>query len=184
MSEGAHSRLLWELREHAVLHGEFVLSSGARSTYYLDARRVTLSATGAALVGELFLDALAETGISGVAGLTLGADPIVSAIVTLAGTRDMRLDGFLVRKEAKGHGTARRIEGPWRPGLRVAVVDDTLTTGSSSLAAAAAVEEAGSEVTGIYALIDREQGAREALAAAGYKLTVLFTARELLGHDM
>jgi orotate phosphoribosyltransferase len=173
------ARLLTILRERALLRGEFVLSSGARSSYYLDARLVTLSSAGSPLVGKVFLDALPPSGIDGVAGLTVGADPIVTAIALTAGLAGRNLDAFIVRKQRKEHGAGRLIEGPWKEGVRVAVVDDTLTTGASSLEAAQAVEEAGGHVAGIYALIDREQGARSAIERAGYPFTALFTASEV-----
>lgn len=174
--------LLSLLRDQAVLRGEFILSSGQRSSYYLDARLVTLSAAGAHLVGRVFLDILVPGEVDAVAGLTLGADPIVSAITVLSGIERAALDGLIVRKEAKSHGAGRRIEGPWRPGLRVAIVDDTLTTGASSLQAAQAVVEAGGTVHGVYALIDRGQGAREAIEAAGYPFTSIYTADEVIGQ--
>jgi orotate phosphoribosyltransferase len=174
------ARLLCLLREHAVLHGDFLLSSGQRSSYYLDARIVTLSAQGSALVGEILLDSLAGAEIDAVAGLTLGADPIVCAIAVVSARRDKPLDGLIVRKHVKGHGSGKRIEGPWRPGLRVAIVDDTLTTGASSLEAANAVEEQGGAAVGVWALIDREQGAGDAIRRAGYPFHAIFRARELL----
>jgi orotate phosphoribosyltransferase len=170
------------LRREAVLHGDFILSSGQRSEYYLDARLVTLSSAGAWLVGQAFTDCLHGHDVDAVAGLAIGADPIVAAIATYAGSIGRRLDGLIVRKEQKDHGAGRRIEGPWHDGLRVAIVDDTLTTGSSSLQAAQAVEAAGGLVEGVYALIDREQGARERIEGAGYSFAALFTARELLAE--
>ena len=179
----ARARLLALLRECAVLHGDFVLSSGQRSSVYLDARLVTLSAAGSSLVGLVFLDALRDSGAEGVAGLTLGADPIVSAIAVMAGLSGNTLDGLVVRKGPKEHGLARRIEGPWRAGLRVAIVEDTLTTGASSLEAAQAVREAGGHICGIYGLIDREQGAREAIEAAGYSFHAIFTASEVMRRE-
>lgn len=176
----ARSQLLELLRDHAVLRGDFVLSSGLRSPYYLDARLVTLSARGAPLVGQVFLDALPLPDIDAVAGLAIGADPIVTAVAAVSGIKGLAIDGLIVRKQAKEHGAGRRIEGPWREGIRVAVVDDTLTTGGSSLEAARAVEDAGGQVRGVYALIDRGQGAADAVAAAGYTFTAVFTAAEVL----
>lgn len=177
---GARSRLQRLLAERAVLRGDFILSSGARSSYYLDARMVTLSSEGSALVGEVFIDALRNLDVDAVAGLTVGADPIVTAIAVMSSLSSRRLDGLIVRKEQKEHGAGRRIEGPWRPGLRVAVVDDTLTTGASSLEAARVVEGAGGEVGAVWALIDREQGARQAVERAGYAFGAVFTASDLI----
>ncbi|MBV9282192.1 MAG: orotate phosphoribosyltransferase [Chloroflexi bacterium] len=180
LGTNARDRLRELLRRRAVMHGEFVLSSGQRSSYYLDARLVTLSADGAALVGETFLEALEGVAVDAVAGLTVGADPIVCAIAAVAGMQGRAIDGLIVRKERKGHGAGRRIEGPWRDGMRVAVVDDTFTTGASGLDAATAVREAGGRVEAVYALIDREEGAREAIEAAGYRFEAVFRAAELV----
>jgi orotate phosphoribosyltransferase len=177
-----HDQLGALLRRDAVLRGDFVLASGRRSDYYLDARLVTLSAAGAWLVGQVFVERLQGEGVNAVAGLAIGADPIVAAIATCAGSLGLHIDGFIVRKERKEHGAGRRIEGPWRDGLRVAIVDDTLTTGASSLEAARAAEEEGASIEGVYALIDREQGAREAIEHAGYSFNAFFTAHELLGQ--
>ena len=180
MIADTRERLRNLLRENAVLRGDFILSSGQRSSYYLDARRVTLSAAGAALIGDAFLDMLSDLDLQAVAGLAIGADPIVASIAAAAGRSGRDVDGLIVRKERKEHGAGRRIEGPWREGLRVAVVEDTLTTGASSLQAADAVEEAGGKVVVVCALIDREQGAREAIEAAGYPFKALYRASELL----
>jgi orotate phosphoribosyltransferase len=171
--------LLALLRERAVLCGDFILTSGRRSPYYLDARLVTLSAAGSRLVGLVLLSMLPDD-IDAVAGLTLGADPIVTAVALTSAQQGRPIDGLIVRKEAKTHGAGRRIEGPWRVGLRVAIVDDTLTTGGSSLQAAQAVVEEGGHVCGVYALIDREQGAREAIEAAGHPFYAAFTAAEII----
>jgi orotate phosphoribosyltransferase len=168
------------LRERAVLRGNVTLSSGQLSSYYLDARIVTLSAPGSVLVGTLFCDCLAGVEVDAVAGLTLGADPIVTAVAVVSSTRGSPIDGLIVRKQAKPHGAARRIEGPWRAGLRVAIVDDTLTTGASSIEAARAVVDGGGLVVGVWALIDREQGAAQAIVAAGYPYQSIFRASELL----
>jgi orotate phosphoribosyltransferase len=168
------------LRSRAVMRGEFVLSSGKRSSFYLDARLVTLSAEGSRLVADSFMEALHGSGADSVAGLTMGADPIVASIAALSSQNGRPLDGLIVRKEAKQHGAARRIEGPWREGRSVAVVDDTLTTGASALEACRAVEDAGGTVVGVFTLIDREQGAAKAIEAAGYPFTAIFTADELL----
>lgn len=175
--------LLSLLRDRALLHGEFILSSGQPSAYYLDARLVTLSAVGAPLVARAFLDALPLGQIDAVAGLTVGADPIVTSIAVLSGFEGRSIDALIVRKETKQHGTVRRIEGPWHKDRRVAIVDDTLTTGASSLQAAQTIVESGGTVCGVYALIDRGQGAGEAIQAAGYSFTSIFTAAEILQEN-
>lgn len=176
---GARDRLLSLLRDRAVLRGDFILSSGQRSDRYLDARLVTLAADGSPLVGEVFLDMLRGSGAQAVAGPTVAADPIVAAIAVVSGLQGTPIDGLIVRKERKEHGTGRRIEGPWRDGLRVAIVDDTLTTGGSLLDAVGAVVEAGGRITGVYALIDRQEGGREAVEAAGYPFQAVFTVLDL-----
>lgn len=180
-TDADRARLLEMLQRHAVLRGDFVLSSGQRASYYIDARRVTLSAQGSPLVGAAFLQAFGAADIGAVAGLTMGADPIVTAIAVRAGLQGHGPDALIVRKEAKDHGAGKRIEGPWREGLRVAIVDDTSTTGASSLNAARAVAEAGGEVVGIWQLIDRKQGAREAASKAGFQFASIFTADDVLG---
>jgi orotate phosphoribosyltransferase len=178
--DAARSRLLEILRRRAVLRGDFLLSSGQHSTYYIDARQVTLSSEGSYLVAELFLRYWTSDQLDAVAGLAVGADPIVAAIATVAGLTGRSIDGVIVRKDAKAHGTGGRLVGPWSEGMRVAVVDDTFTTGASALVTARAIEEAGGHVVGVYALIDREQGAREAIEANGYSFTAIFRAKELL----
>jgi orotate phosphoribosyltransferase len=180
MIEAVRQALLQLLRSHALLRGDFVLASGARSSHYLDARLVTLSAQGSRLVGEAFVDAMRAVNPKAVAGLTLGADPIVTAIALVSGQQGAPIDGLIVRKEQKGHGTGKRIEGPWREGLKVAIVEDTMTTGSSALEAAAAVVEAGGEICGVFGLVDRRQGAQEAIERAGYPFHALFTIEDVL----
>lgn len=168
------------LAEKAVEHGDFLLSSGARSRYYLDARLVTLSSRGAALVGQVLFELL-RGHVQAPAGPSVAADPIVTAIAVVSGERGEPIDALIVRKEAKQHGRRRRIEGPWRDGLVVAVLDDTLTSGASLLDAVHAVSEAGGIIQGVYALIDREEGGgRRAIQDAGYPFHAVFTAREIV----
>lgn len=176
----ARTRLLALLRERAVLRGDFVLSSGKRSSYYLDARLVTLSGEGSGLVGEIFYHLVRDAGADTVAGLTLGADPIVSAVAVVSGQKGHPIDALIVRKERKGYGAGRLIEGPWREGLRIAILEDAMTTGASSLEAARAVADAGGTIVGLYGLIDRRQGAREAIEAAGYAFDAVYTADEIV----
>jgi len=173
------TRLLELLRREAVLAGDFVLSSGRRSTWYLDCRRATLHPEGAVLCGNLLLDRIAELGLAPdcVGGPTLAADPIVSAMVVLSQQRGHGLPGFLVRKEAKGHGTGRQLEGQYRAGWKAVLVEDTVTTGGSLLKAVRAAEHEGLEVVGVLALVDREEGGAEAFA--GYRYDALFRVSEL-----
>ncbi len=184
MSAGETSSPREELRrllaDVAVLRGDFVLSSGKRSSYYVDARLVSLSARGSLLIGQVFLGMLQEDLPDAVGGLTLGADPIVSAITTVSALGSRPIDGLIVRKEAKTHGGRRRIEGPWKQGMAVAIVEDTVTTGASALEAASAVRDEGGAATGVYGLIDRQEGGREAIEAAGYPVFTAFTISELL----
>ena len=170
------------LRERSVRQGDFVLASGARATYYVDARVTTMSGLGQLLIGRLALDALDAAGWEPdcVGGLTLGADPVAYSIAHAAARAGRTLDAFTVRKEAKAHGTGRRIEGGFRPDGQVVIVEDVVTTGDSALRATQVVEEAGARVIGVIAVVDREDSGRERLERAGYPLISLFTATALL----
>lgn len=176
----ARDDLLQLLQMRAVLHGEFVLSSGQRSSYYLDARLVTLSARGSRLIGRLFVDELTVDPPDAVGGMSVGADPIVTAVTVTSAYDGSPIDGLLVRKAAKGHGAGRRVEGPIRDGMRVVVVEDTVTTGSSLLAAADAIREAGGRVSRAVALIDRQEGAAARLRESGIDFHALYTSSELV----
>lgn len=178
--DDARSRLKQILRERAVIRGDFVLSSGRRSDYYLDARLVTLSAEGSGLVGHVLLSEITDSGAQAVAGLAIGADPVVASIAVVAGLMGQSVDGLIVRKEAKNHGTGQRVEGPLKPGMKVAIVEDTVTTGASCLSAARAVQDEGGRIVGVYALIDRDQGARKKFESEGYLYSAVFTHSELL----
>ena len=182
MREGFdRARLVEVLRREALQLGTFTLASGRTSHYYVDGRRVTLSAEGAALVGAGVLAALEEwPGVAAVGGLTIGADPIVGATLALAGRHGRAdLKGFLVRKEAKGHGTGQLVEGPLEPGMTVAIVEDVTTTGGSALRAAIAVEAMGCTVAGVVTLLDRLEGAAEAMAEKAIPFRPLVTIRDL-----
>ncbi len=182
-SDGAKAvgRLTELLRHRSLTRGDFVLASGRRSTFYIDARRTTMSGEGQALVGAAGLAALNAHGWHprAVGGLTLGADPVAYAIAHAARLAGTPLDAFTVRKQAKDHGTGRRIEGCLEAGDPVVVCEDVLTTGRSALEAVAAVRAAGAEVLGVLAVIDREEGGRQAIEAAALAVAVLVTAREL-----
>jgi orotate phosphoribosyltransferase len=174
------TELLSLLRSDALLHGDFVLASGRRSDFYVDARRVTLSARGSRLIGELVFQMLGPDLPDAVAGMTIGADPIVTAVATTADLHVSKVDGLLVRKEAKPHGTGRRIEGPWRPGMRVVVVEDTSTTGGSAMQAVEAIKVAGGKVFRVITLIDRQEGAEDRVRDAGLRFDALFRMHEIL----
>ena len=166
------------VRQQALRFGDFTLASGKKASFYLDCRQVTLDSVGARLIGEAMLDLLAGELPNAVGGMSMGADPIVGAIVTIAGVRNLPLKGFLVRKEAKGHGTQKFVEGPVASGDRVVIVEDVVTTGGSSLLAIERAEAVGLKVERVLAIIDRLEGGREAFAARGYKLESLLTIRD------
>jgi orotate phosphoribosyltransferase len=175
-------RLLTLLRERSLRRGDFLLASGARSSYYIDARLTTMSGEGQRLIGRLGLDALDRAGWSpaSLGGLTLGADPVAYAVAHAAALTGRPLDAFTVRKEPKDHGTGRLIEGNFSAGSDVVVVEDVVTTGGSALRAIEAVEREGGRVLGIFAVVERDPAGRARLEAAGYALTALCTAEELL----
>jgi len=169
------------IAERAVRRGRFQLASGREASFYIDAKQVVLDAHGAMLVGRAILARLQATGAlpAAVGGMSIGADPITAAVVTMAGVAGLPLKGFLVRKEPKGHGLQRFIEGPVEPGQRVVIVEDVVTTGGSSLLAIDRAIEFGLVVERLVTVIDRLAGGREALAARGIPLESLVTIREL-----
>ncbi|MFB4316622.1 orotate phosphoribosyltransferase [Actinomadura sp. 21ATH] len=161
--------LLREIKSKAVVHGDFVLSSGKRASWYVDLRRVTLDAAAAPLVGRVMLDATADLDYEAVGGLTLGADPVATAMLHAAAARGRALDAFVVRKAGKAHGLQRRIEGPDVAGRRVLAVEDTSTTGGSVLTAVEALREAGAEVVGVATIVERGAAARIAEEGLVYR---------------
>ena len=174
-------RLIALLKRDALRTGTFTLASGRTSHYYVDGRKLTLSAEGASVIAAGVLEILAaRPEIVAVGGLTMGADPIVGATLATAGAQGrVALRGFLVRKEAKGHGTGKLIEGPIEPGDTVAILDDVATTGGSSLQAVSAVEAIGGKVALVIVVLDRLEGAAEAFAAKGLEFLSLVTIRDL-----
>lgn len=175
------SELIELLKARSVEFGSFTLASGRASRFYVDARRTTMSALGLDLVGRLGLAAVREARWEAelVGGLTLGADPVAYAIARASRLAPPELDAFTVRKEAKGHGGKRRIEGCFRPGAGVVVVEDVITSGQSALQAVSAVEAAGGRVVGIVAVVDREEGGAERIRTAGHDLRALVGLSEL-----
>jgi orotate phosphoribosyltransferase len=169
------------LLARSVRRGDFVLASGRRSTFYIDARLTTMSGDGLAVIGALGLDRLAARGWSprSVGGLTLGADPVAMALALTARRRGLTLDAFTVRKQAKDHGTGKRIEGCFGPGIPVVIVEDVITTGASARDAIAAVTSEGGQVLGVLAVVDRDEGGREAIERAGYAVEALVSAADL-----
>jgi orotate phosphoribosyltransferase len=170
------------IRRKSLRVGDFTLSSGKKSSYYLDCRMTTLDPRGALLIARLILEGLRKHNIQAdaIGGLTMGADPIATAVAVVSGLEGKPLPAFLVRKETKAHGTQRSIEGyDGKPGARVVVVDDVCTTGASTLTAAEKAEEAGYKVVAAFCVVDREEGGTE-LIAKRYPFYPLFTAKELL----
>ncbi len=176
-----HRALAELLRERSFTFGDFVLASGQRSPYYIDARKTTMSAEGQALIGPLALAAIRSAGWSpkAVGGLTMGADPIAYAVARASIDSPPSVQAFSVRKEAKGHGTKRRIEGNFAQGDPVVVIEDVITSGGSALQAIDAIRGEGGAILGVLALVDREQGGREAIRAAGYGVVSLTTTSEI-----
>ncbi|HSE71389.1 MAG TPA: orotate phosphoribosyltransferase [Nocardioidaceae bacterium] len=156
-----------QIKRKAVVHGKVTLSSGKEADYYVDLRRVTLDAQAAPLIGRVMLDLTADWEFDAVGGLTLGADPVATAMLHAAAARGRELDAFVVRKGEKAHGLQRRIEGPDVAGRRVLAVEDTSTTGGSVLNAVAALREAGADVVGVAVIVDRATGAEEKVEAEG-----------------
>lgn len=159
--------------------GEFILTSGKKSDYYIDGKQVTLSPS-AALAALLILDIIQDDGAVAVGGMSIGADPIAGAVTALSYLTPRPVNGFMVRKEAKGHGMRRQVEGPpLKEGDRVVIVEDVITTGGSSRDAIAAVEAQGAQVARVVVLVDRQQGGVQALEALGYTVSPLFTIEEI-----
>ena len=161
----------------AVVHGRVVLSSGREADYYVDLRRITLHHAAAPLVGAVMLDTLEGWDFDAVGGLTLGADPVATAMLHAAAARGRALDAFVVRKAEKAHGLQRRVEGPDVAGRRVLAVEDTSTTGASVLTAVEALREAGAQVTGVAVIVDR--GAGDAVRATGLDYRSAFSLADL-----
>ena len=159
--------LLAQVRDKAVVHGRVTLSSGKEADYYVDLRRVTLDAEAAPLVGRVMLDLTRDWQYDAVGGLTLGADPVATAMLHAAAAQGRKLDAFVVRKAEKAHGLQRRIEGQDVAGRRVLAVEDTSTTGGSVLTAVEALRAAGAAVVGVAVIVDRSTGARQRVEEAG-----------------
>ena len=159
--------LIDHVKKLAVVHGKVTLASGKEADYYVDMRRVTLDGAASPIVGRVMLELVADWEFDAVGGLTLGADPVATAMMHAAAAEGGRLDCFVVRKEAKSHGMQRRIEGTEVAGRRVLVVEDTSTTGGSALTAVEAVREAGGEVVGVAVVVDRNTGAAQKVEEAG-----------------
>jgi orotate phosphoribosyltransferase len=175
-------RLARLLVEKSYREGDFTLASGRKSDYYFDCRVTALHPEGSWLIGTLFNKLLADVDIKGIGGMTLGADPLVSATTVISYEQGRPLAGLLVRKEAKGHGTGQFVEGMgnFQLGDKVAMVEDVVTTGGSLLKACERVKAAGLDIVAVCTILDREEGGREIIQAAGYELKALFTRKELV----
>jgi orotate phosphoribosyltransferase len=173
--------LMTLVRQKALRFGQFTLASGRKASYYLDGKQVTLDPAGARLVGEGILDLLGGTAgpmPAAIGGMSIGADPITAAVVTMSAVRGTPIRGFMVRKDSKGHGTNQFIEGPVKPGDTAVIVEDVVTTGGSSLLAIDRVEQFGLKVVRVVAIIDRMEGGAEAFAGRGYPFSSLLSIRD------
>jgi orotate phosphoribosyltransferase len=180
-SDPIRGELVALIESRSLRRGSFRLASGRTASFYLDAKQVVLDAHGAMLVGRAILDRLRALGPlpDAVGGMSIGADPVTSAVVTMAGVESVPLKGFLIRKQPKDHGTQRYIEGPVEPGQRVVIVEDVITTAGSSLLAIDRAIEFGLVVERVVTVIDRLAGGRETLSARGIPLEALVTIRDL-----
>jgi orotate phosphoribosyltransferase len=176
------SKLIELIKKLAIVHGKVTLSSGIEAKYYVDLRRATLHHEAAPLIGKLMIRMLEEAGIEkfdAVGGLTMGADPVATAMLHQAHGMGKSVDAFVVRKEAKAHGMGRQVEGPDVAGKSLIVVEDTSTTGGSPLTAATALEQAGGKILAVATVVDRDTGARQAIEAKGYRYLSLISLEEL-----
>jgi orotate phosphoribosyltransferase len=179
MKTATRQELQAHLLEFSLRFGDFTLTSGRKSDYYIDGKQTTLRSRGVYLAAQLILDESKDAKVDAIGGPTLGADPVIGAVLALAALENIPLIGFIVRKEAKGHGTQRMIEGPLQPGMRVAVFDDVVTTGGSLKHAIDETEAAQCTVVKALAIVDRQEGARQNFGQWGYPFQALFTIEEL-----
>ncbi|HEX9581965.1 MAG TPA: orotate phosphoribosyltransferase [Gemmatimonadales bacterium] len=181
LADRQRQRLIELLRQRSVRTGQFTLASGRTSSYYVDARVTTMSAEGLELIGDLGLAAIRGAGWPAnlVGGLTMGADPVSFAIARASRLAPPAIDAFSVRKDPREHGTGRRIEGCFRAGLPVVITEDVITTGNSAISALTAAREAGAQISGVLAVVDREEGGRAAIERTGVAVLVLALASEL-----
>ena len=171
-------RLIELLKQQALQFGDFTLASGKKASFYLDCRKLTLHPEGSVQIGHGMLELLGNPLPDAIGGMAIGADPITSATVTIAGLNKQQLLGFIVRKEAKQHGTGKQVEGPVQPGMRCVIVEDVVTSGGSAIKALEAAQAFGLEVSGVLAIIDRLEGGREAIEACGVPLHTLCDVRD------
>lgn len=177
MTTSDRDALRQQILDKAVVHGKVILSSGREADYYVDLRRITLDSQAAPLVGRCMLDLVSDLDFDAVGGLTLGADPVATAMLHAAAAQGRRLDAFVVRKEGKAHGLQRRIEGPDVVGRKVLAVEDTSTTGGSVMTAVEALREAGADVVGVAVIVER--GAAPMVQGAGLEYRSVFGLADL-----
>jgi orotate phosphoribosyltransferase len=181
-STATKARLVELINELSVVHGKVTLSSGLEADYYVDLRRATLHHEAAPLIGQVMLDLLDNAGIKdfdAVGGLTVGADPVATAILHQAHAKGRAIDAFVVRKAPKEHGMGKQVEGPDVAGRKVIVLEDTSTTGASPLTAARALEKAGATIVAVATVVDRATGAREVIEDAGYRYLSAVSLKDL-----
>ena len=171
-------RLMELFKERALKFGEFTLASGKTASYYLDGKQIILHSEGLRLVSEGLLDLLSDVEFDAIGGMSIGADPIIGGTITVAAERGRDLQGFMIRKEAKGHGTGKYVEGPVQPGMKVVIVDDVVTTGGSSLLAIDRIEEFGCKVVQVVAIVDRMEGGAANFAKRDLPLRSLLTVED------
>ena len=176
------SRLAKLLLKLSYKEGDFTLTSGKKSDYYFDCKQTALHAEGGYLIGRLFFEMLKDYDVDGVGGMTLGADPLISGVTVVSYLEGRPLPGFIIRKKSKGHGTDQYLEGlaNFSKGDKVVLLEDVCTTGGTLITAAERVRDAGLEIVGVLAVLDREEGGREKLKSAGLELNSIFTRQELL----
>jgi orotate phosphoribosyltransferase len=176
----ARDQLIQFIKDEAVFHGDFTLTSGKKATYYIDLRKVSLDGRVAPLIGEVMADLIADIpDVDAVGGLTMGADPIAAAVLHRGHAIGRRYDAFVVRKEPKDHGRGKQVEGPDLAGKRVVVLEDTSTTGGSPLKAIEALRKVGAEIAAVAVVVDRATGAKEIIEAAGYPYYAAISLQDL-----
>ena len=180
MAQSDRDRLRQMLLDRSMRFGEFVLSSGATSNYYIDVRKTSLHPQGLKLISKLFYEMLQSENITAIGGLTLGADPLVAGLMLYSAEQGKSLEGYLVRRTTKDHGMRGQVEGNLAGHKRVAILDDVITSGESALIAAESAESYKAEVVRVLAVVDREQGAQQTFQQRGYPFTPLFSIGDLL----
>ena len=171
------ARILWDLG--AIQFGDFTLASGQKSTYYINGKLATLDSEGLNLTAEIMLDMLEDTDFDAIGGPTLGADPIIGAVIALAHNRGRRLTGFIVRKESKDHGTKSLLEGPVEKGMKAVIIEDVATTGGSVTKAIEAARAQGCEIVKVMVIVDRDQGAIEYFQRLNIPYEAIFSKEEM-----